>query len=127
MKRLVVDLDGTLTHDDSDVPYADKRPNLGLIAALKNYRAQGFEIIIATSRNMRTFENNVGRINAVTLPVIMDWLRKHDVPYDEIHVGKPWCGHDGFYIDDKALRPDEFINLSYPEIVKLLNLGRNAV
>jgi capsule biosynthesis phosphatase len=54
------------------------------------------------------------------LPVIIDWLKKHDIPYDEIHVAKPWCGNDGFYIDDKSIRPSEFAQLSYEEIQQLL-------
>lgn len=126
MKRLVMDLDGTLTIDDPALPYPDKVPNLEVIEQLRAYKAQGFEIVIATARNMRTHGNNLGRINAQTLPVILAWLQKHEVPYDEVHVGKPWCGHDGFYVDDKALRPEEFTRLSYAEICELLSLGRNA-
>lgn len=126
MKRLVMDLDGTLTIDDPAVPYPDKAPNRAVIEQLRAYKAEGFEIVIATARNMRTHDGNIGRINAQTLPVILDWLRKHDVPYDEVHVGKPWCGHDGFHVDDKALRPDEFARLSYAEVCALLKLGRNA-
>ena len=126
MKRLVVDLDGTLTIDDPNIPYSEKLPNLALIGKLRTYREQGFEIVIATARNMRTHNGNIGKINALTLPVIIEWLSQHNVPYDEIHIGKPWCGHEGFHIDDKSLRPDEFINLSYSEITALLALGRNA-
>jgi capsule biosynthesis phosphatase len=69
---------------------------------------------------MRTFAGSVGKINAVTLPIIIDWLRAHDVPYDEIHVGKPWCGTEGFYVDDRAIRPDEFLRLTLPEIHQLI-------
>ncbi|HWX46636.1 MAG TPA: HAD hydrolase family protein [Roseomonas sp.] len=126
MKRLVMDLDGTLTIDDPAVPYPDKAPNRAVIEQLRAYKAEGFEIVIATARNMRTHNGNIGRINAQTLPVILEWLRRHDVPYDEVHVGKPWCGHDGFHVDDKALRPDEFARLSYAEVRALLKLGRNA-
>jgi capsule biosynthesis phosphatase len=76
---------------------------------------------------MRTYQGNVGLINVHTLPVIVEWLRRHDVPYDEIQVGKPWCGHEGFHVDDKAIRPDEFAAMPHAEIARLLNLGRNAV
>lgn len=127
MKRLVMDLDGTLTIEDPATPYADKAPNLRVIEKLREYHAQGFEIVIATARNMRTHNGNVGKINVLTLPTIIEWLNKHNVPYDEIHVGKPWCGHEGFHVDDKSLRPDEFASMTYPEIRKLLNLGHNAV
>src|SRR5438309_10306589 len=92
-----------------DAGYEHAVPNLPLIAKLRDYKAQGFEIVISTSRNMRTYAGNVGKINANTLPVILAWLKKHDVPYDEVYVGKPWCGEDGFYVDDKAVRPAEFI------------------
>lgn len=70
---------------------------------------------------MRTHENNVGKITAHTVPIIIEWLQKHDIPYDEIFVGKPWCGHEGFYVDDRAIRPDEFVRLSKPEIDALLD------
>lgn len=72
---------------------------------------------------MRSFGNSVGKINAFTLPVIIDWLARHDIPYDEIHVGKPWCGEDGFYVDDRAIRPDEFSALGYDEVRALLGMG----
>ncbi|MES2725266.1 MAG: capsular biosynthesis protein [Pseudomonadota bacterium] len=121
MKRLVFDLDGTIALDDPGRPYAEREPNLPLIARLRAYRAQGFEIIIASARNMRTYGGQIGLINANTLPVILDWLAAHDVPYDEVHVGKPWCGTDGFYIDDKAVRPSEFVALSYDQLRALID------
>jgi capsule biosynthesis phosphatase len=55
-----------------------------------------------------------------TLPVIIEWLRRHDVPFDELHVGKPWCGTDGFYVDDRAVRPSEFATLDHSDILALL-------
>ena len=63
---------------------------------------------------------NVGLINAHTLPIIIDWLDAHNVPYDEIYVAKPWCGFDGFYIDDKSIRPSEFTMYSHEEILEIL-------
>jgi capsule biosynthesis phosphatase len=80
----------------------------------------GFEICIYTARNMRTHDGNLGKINVYTLPAIIDWLNANDVPYDEIIVGKPWCGFDGFYVDDKAIRPSEFVSKSFEEIQELL-------
>jgi capsule biosynthesis phosphatase len=119
MKTIVMDLDGTLTEHSPGVPYAELSPNLAVVAKLREYRAQGFKVAIYTSRNMRTHANSIGRINALTLPVIIDWLKAHDIPFDEIHVGKPWPEAGGFYVDDRAIRPDEFVNLSYPEIMAL--------
>ena len=120
MKRLVIDLDNTIC-EKLDGDYQDSRPLLDVISRIHQYKAEGFEIVIYTSRNVRTFEGNIGKISAHTLPIIIDWLRKHRVPYDEIYVGKPWCGHEGFYVDDKAIRPSEFLALSREEITELLN------
>ena len=73
-----------------------------------------------SSRNMRTYDGDVGKINVHTLPIILAWLDKHAVPYDEVIVGRPWCGFDGFYVDDNTIRPSEFTSLSYDEIRSLL-------
>ncbi|MCW9715288.1 capsular biosynthesis protein [Avibacterium sp. 21-594] len=120
MKRLIVDLDNTISFTKNG-DYANAQPNLPLINKLREYSYKGFEIVISTSRNMRTYQGNIGKINANALPIIIDWLNKYNVPYNEIITGKPWCGFDGFYIDDKAIRPDEFINSDYEEINKLIN------
>lgn len=119
MKNIVIDLDGTLTVD-SDAAYADKPVNEEVKKSLLQYKKQGFHITILTARNMRTYEGNVGKINVHTLPTIIEWLNKHEIPYDEIHVGKPWCGFEGFYVDDKSVRPSEFASMSYEEIQALL-------
>ena len=68
MKRIVVDSDGTLTHEDPATGYADKAPSIDMIARLRSYRDAGFEIIVMTARNMRTYNGSVGKINAFTLP-----------------------------------------------------------
>ncbi|HGX0587059.1 TPA: capsular biosynthesis protein, partial [Escherichia coli] len=41
--------------------------------------------------------------------------------YDEVIVGKPWCGNKGFYVDDRALRPSEFARLNLQEINELFD------
>jgi capsule biosynthesis phosphatase len=122
MKRLVIDLDGTITNGESS-DYENVGVNEDVAARLREYKAAGFEIVLHTARNMRTHQSSVGKINAHTLPVIFRWLEKHDIPYDEVWVGKPWCGSDGFYVDDKAIRPDEFASMSYEEVRALLRIG----
>ena len=119
MKKLIVDLDGTITKADTN-DYINVSPNLEVIKQLRYYKELGYSITIHTARNMRTYKGNVGKINIFTLPIITTWLEKHQVPFDEILVGKPWCGHDGFYIDDRAIRPSEFSALSIDEIDELL-------
>jgi capsule biosynthesis phosphatase len=125
MKRLIIDLDDTITLS-ADNGYENALPNLALVARLREYQASGFEIVISTSRNVRTFEGNIGKINAHTLPLIVAWLDKHAVPFDEIHVGKPWCGLEGFYVDDKSIRPSEFLRHSLQDIYALLALEKTG-
>lgn len=120
VKRIVVDLDDTITCSDPTRSYADKEPNQPLVARLREYKSMGFEIVVQTARNMRTYEGSIGKINANTLPIIIEWLQRHEVPYDEIYVGKPWCGLSGFYVDDRAIRPAEFIALSLDQINALI-------
>ena len=120
-KVIVIDLDGTLcSNKESHQNYLELQPHEEVILKLREYREKGFYIIIYSSRNMRTYEGNIGLINANTLKDIFQWLDSYSIPYDEVHVGKPWCGFDGFYVDDKTIRPQEFLNLSYDEIIELL-------
>lgn len=121
MKNLVLDIDNTITISDKSKSYSEVEPRLDVIEKIRQYKQLGFTIVFYTARNMRTFEGSIGKINAFTLPEIIKWLEKHDVPYDEVIVGKPWCGNDGFYVDDKAIRPSEFTSLSYNEIIKILD------
>lgn len=118
MKKIVVDLDETIC-TTREQGYENALPKRDVIERLREYKNAGFDIVISTSRNVQTFEGNVGKINAFTLPIIINWLKAHEVPFDEIYTGKPWCGTDGFYVDDRAIRPDEFVQLSLNQILML--------
>lgn len=118
---LVVDIDGTLCDiKTADQSYADLVPRADMLARLREYQQRGYRIMLYTSRNMKTHNHNLGLINKHTAPVLLDWLARWDVPYDEILFGKPWPRTKGFYIDDRAVRPDEFLRLSEQEIHQLL-------
>lgn len=118
---LVVDIDGTLCDiKTANQSYAELAPRPAIIERLRAYQAKGYHILLFTSRNMKTYSNNLGLINKHTAPVLLEWLAKWDVPYDEILFGKPWPRSKGFYIDDRAVRPDEFLNMSEEEIQELL-------
>ena len=119
MKRIIMDLDDTICQTENG-DYVNSKPVPEVIEKMHEYKNLGFEIAINTSRNMRTYEGNTGKITANTLPIILKWLSQHNVPYDEIYVGKPWCGMEGFYVDDRSIRPDEFVKLSFEEIKNLM-------
>lgn len=120
MKKIIIDIDNTICITENG-NYEKSKPIFPVINKINEYKKMGFEIVLFTSRNMRTFNNNVGKINYKTLPNLIKWLAKYNINYDEIIVGKPWCGYDGFYVDDKAIRPDEFVTLGYDEILSKIN------
>ena len=49
----------------------------------------------------------------------MIWLKKWDIPYDEIVYGKVWPGHKGFYVDDRTIRPNEFLSCNIEELERI--------
>lgn len=120
-KVIVMDLDGTLCEiKQNNQSYLEVRPKKDVVDKLLEYKKNNFHIILYTSRQMRTHQGNIGKINASTAKDVFIWLDSNNIPYDEIYFGKPWCGRNGFYVDDKAIRPDEFLKLSYQEIIEKL-------
>ena len=118
---LVVDVDGTLCDIKQEgESYDDLAPRQDMLDKLREYRGKGYGICLFSSRNMRTYEGSIGLINKHTAPQLLRWLERWNVPYDEIIFGKPWPREKGFYIDDRAIRPDEFLDLSEQEIHDLL-------
>ena len=58
MKRLILDLDYTLTVANSHADYIDVLPRLDIIEKVKEYKNMGFSIVISTARNMKTHNNS---------------------------------------------------------------------
>lgn len=113
----IVDVDGTLCHiKKKDERYEDLVPDMKMIEKLRYYKENGAKIVLFTSRNMNSYNGNMGLINKHTAKILSEWLEKWDIPYDEILYGKPWPGHKGFYVDDRTVRPDEFLSKSVEEL-----------
>ena len=124
-KCLVIDIDGTLCPiRDAANDYSELLPYQSMITRIRELRAEGFRIILMSSRNMRTYDGNLGEITANTVRPLLDWLDRHDIPYDEVHMGKPWAGHVGFYVDDRAVRPDEFLRHDIAELEEIVRQAR---
>ena len=113
----VFDIDGTICPiKRPDERYEDLVPFPEMVERIRVYKEQGAKIVLLTSRNMNSYNGNIGLINVKTAPILLEWLRKWDIPYDEIVYGKPWPGHNGFYVDDRTIRPDEFLHKSVEEL-----------
>lgn len=121
----IFDLDGTICPiKKQEEKYEDLVPFPQIVSKMRELKKQGFNILIYTSRNMKTYDGNVGLINANTAKVILKWLEKWDIPYDEILYGKPWPGENGFYVDDRAIRPQELLNYTQKELKEICDKDR---
>ncbi|MBQ1875737.1 MAG: 2-C-methyl-D-erythritol 4-phosphate cytidylyltransferase [Selenomonas sp.] len=125
---LFVDVDGTLCPaKKQDEDYSALIPYQNMVERLKELHSAGVNIVLFTSRNMRTYHNDLSKINKYTAKVLADWLIKWDIPYDGILYGKPWPGKHGFYVDDRSIRPDEFLQHSLPELEQICKRSQENI
>ncbi len=97
-----VDFDGTLCY--SSWPELGE-PNVALIEYLKNWRNSGNKLILWTCRAGEALEN------------ALSWCREHELTFDAVNDNLPEVielyGNNSrkiscdYYIDDKAMLPDE--------------------
>lgn len=86
--QLVIDLDGTICTEERQFSRSLAKPLPGAAAALQRLKAKGHTVIIYSARTWAEYEMTV------------DWLHSHDVPYDQLILGKPQGDH---WIDDRAI------------------------
>jgi capsule biosynthesis phosphatase len=102
MAVMCIDLDGVIASFKCEgESYADVKPIPGAVEKLQALKSRGHKIILYTARHMKTCHGNVGMVVARVGGVTLDWLKRHEIPYDEIYFGKPWAD---VYIDDNAFR-----------------------
>ena len=122
----IIDIDGTLCPVKSEKEdYKDLIPYDNMIQKIRYYKENGAKIVLFTSRNMKSYGGNMGMINKNTAPILLEWLDRWKIPYDEILYGKPWPGHKGFYVDDRTVRPDEFLNSTIEELDEICNKSKD--
>lgn len=105
----VVDIDKTLCSKKTKTEtYADVKPYNDIIEALNTLHNNGAEVYLESARNMLTQGNNESKVIKNVGLTTLQWLDNNNVPYDGIKFGKTMgtC-----YIDDKALRPKEFMRI----------------
>lgn len=113
----IFDIDGTICPlKAKDERYEDLIPYKEVLDKLNEYHDNGAKIVLFTARNMNSYGGNIGLINKNTAKILLEWLEKWQIPYEEIVYGKPWPGHKGFYVDDRSIRPDEFLKYSPDEL-----------
>lgn len=112
LSTYVIDIDDTISKTETDENgnglYTESQPILTVIWKIRDLKTQGHKIILFTARGMRTFKNDVAKIEAFHRPILEKWLHDWEVPYDELIFGKPW-GTDVYYVDDKSLTLNQFV------------------
>ena len=99
--RIVLDLDGVICElKKPNETYLEVKPNEDVISKMKEWKKEGHYLIIHTGRHMRTCDGNVTEVIKKIGPVTTEWLKKWNVPFDEIHYGKPY---GDVYIDDLGI------------------------
>jgi len=111
MRSIVFDLDDTIcftNHQFSDVTkkYAEALPNIEVIDRMHILKEKGYHITILTARRMLTHNGDIDKIIAEVGKLTEDWLALHNVPYDNLVWGKPYC--TDYYVDDKAMNIEDF-------------------
>ena len=108
-RRIAVDFDGVCAQING-VDYDNiGEPMPGAIGIISNLRELGWYIVIWTSRVNALTREELSQ-SPTEYPRLMmqmlEWLEKHEFPFDEIYMGgqKPPCA---VFIDDRAYRFDE--------------------
>jgi capsule biosynthesis phosphatase len=102
MSKVIYDIDNTLTANESNCSYEDKPVNFFLTPGHLN-KLKNHEIAYYSARNMRTYKENLDLLEHKTKPLISKWLVSNGYKQKEAYVGKPYCGEDGIYVDDRAI------------------------
>jgi len=110
-KTIVVDVDDTiLTTENRDYP--NSVPNKPLIEKINKLFNTDWTVIYFSARGHVSFNNDAYHVEGEVYPIMEQWMVDNNVQYDHLILGKPIAA---YYIDDKAIRPDEFLELNLDE------------
>lgn len=112
--RLVFDVDDTICRNGRVNGYANAEPMEEVIKKINYLHDElGYEIVLLTARGMISCEGDIDKIKAKNETILIEWLKKHDVHYDELFFGKPL---GDLYIDDKGISLSQFMYESFGEL-----------
>jgi capsule biosynthesis phosphatase len=130
MKRTyIIDIDGTICQAekqaDGSYDYPNAAPLTSVIQRIQELYKEGNEIVLFTSRGMRTYAGNLEEITKHVQPVLEEWLKRYDVPYNRLIMGKPW-GTNVIYVDNRNLSLKSFTH-SNPEFFENIINAENLI
>ena len=103
---VVFDIDDTIsTHINRDYPNA--KPHKDVIDKINFLHDElGYKIKLYTSRGMGSTNGNIELAKSKNENILIEWLKKNNVHYDELLFGKPL---GDLYVDDKCLDVKDFM------------------
>ena len=104
-KTYVIDIDGTICSQKEVGEYEGSEPFPDRIAQINKLYDEGNKIVFLTARGMGMFSGSVKCSYDRWYKVTLEQLKKWNVKYHELYLGKP---AGDFYIDDKALKDTDF-------------------
>ena len=108
-KRFVFDIDDTISFT-SNRDWENAKPNLPIIEKINKLYNEGWEIFLLTARGSISAPENADKKYR---SIIEKWMKSHNVQYHKLIFGKPLAV---YYVDDKALTPDNFLSLEIEEL-----------
>ncbi len=82
----VFDIDGTICPiKKKEEHYEDLVPYKEIVEKIREYREKGAKITLYTSRNMNSYQGNIGLINARTAKVLLQWLDRKSTRLNSSH------------------------------------------
>lgn len=137
IKRFCFDLDNTLVTFPKEVnDYSTVEPKYNNIEILKTLKELGHYIIIYTARKMNTCKGDVKEVEKCIKDLTINTLKKFNIPYDELHFGKPYAN---YYIDDLGINAlyniennigvikEKFTNIKTRNFNTIIELNNNII
>lgn len=111
-KTISVDFDDTLCSTQTR-DWENAEPMWPVINKVNSLYDKGWQILIITARGQLSCEGNTVKADQKYRKIIEDWLHKHGVKYHELRFEKYLAS---YYVDDKSLNIEEFVDLEITEI-----------
>jgi capsule biosynthesis phosphatase len=110
-KRIVVDFDDTLCITKNR-DFENASPKKEVIEKINCFYNSGFEVVVQTARGQVSCDGNVMEADRKYRVQIENWLSKNGVNYTYLTFNKILAQ---YYIDDKAINPEDFSKLDIVE------------
>lgn len=111
-KRLIVDYDDTISITTTR-DWENAEPIWPVINKMNSLYEKGWEVWIVTARGQLSCKGDWDKADKKYREGIIKWLDKHGVKFHELKFEKYLAS---YYIDDKALLPEDFVDLEFKDI-----------